>query len=81
MLNETLLSIDEVAAYLKVSRRQVYNYLKHHNLPAVKMGKYWLQVATAKSKFGGLHNPASGKHSKIHHPYTASRVILTSSLP
>jgi excisionase family DNA binding protein len=24
-----------------VSRRQVYNYLKHHNLPAVKMGKYW----------------------------------------
>ena len=41
MLNETLLSIDEVAAYLKVSRRQVYNYLKHHNLPAIKMGKYW----------------------------------------
>jgi excisionase family DNA binding protein len=41
MLNETLLTIDEVASYLKVSRRQVYNYLKNHNLPAVKMGKYW----------------------------------------
>jgi excisionase family DNA binding protein len=41
MLNDTLLSIDEVAAYLKVSRRQVYNYLKYHNLPAIKIGKYW----------------------------------------
>ena len=34
-------TLDEVAEILHVTKRTMYNYLKHGYLKAVKMGKYW----------------------------------------
>ena len=36
-----LMTIDDLAAYLKVSRRTIYEWLKHNKIPAVKLVGQW----------------------------------------
>jgi len=38
---ETLLTIDELASYLKVTRRTIYEWLKKKKIPAVKLVGQW----------------------------------------
>jgi excisionase family DNA binding protein len=42
MTIEKLYSIDEIMELLKVTRRTVYNYVKHKGLKTMKVGKYLL---------------------------------------
>lgn len=42
MINqEALMTIDELTNYLKVSRRTIYEWLKHHKIPAMKLVGQW----------------------------------------
>lgn len=34
-------TLEEIVDILKVTRRTLYNYIKHGQLKAVKIGKYW----------------------------------------
>ncbi|RJP29216.1 MAG: DNA-binding protein [Candidatus Omnitrophota bacterium] len=36
-----LMTIDDLSLYLKVSRRTIYEWLKHHKIPAVKLVGQW----------------------------------------
>jgi excisionase family DNA binding protein len=36
-----LMTIDELAGYLKVSRRTIYEWLKHNKIPALKLVGQW----------------------------------------
>lgn len=36
-----LITIDELAVYLKVSRRTIYEWLKHNKIPALKLVGQW----------------------------------------
>jgi excisionase family DNA binding protein len=36
-----LLTIDDLSAYLKVSRRTIYEWLKHNKIPALKLVGQW----------------------------------------
>ena len=38
---ERLLTIDEVATYMQVSRFTVYRLAKEHSIPATKIGRQW----------------------------------------
>jgi excisionase family DNA binding protein len=38
---ESLLTIDELASYLKVTRRTIYEWLKKKKIPAVKLVGQW----------------------------------------
>lgn len=38
---ETLMTIDDLASYLKVTRRTIYEWLKQHKVPAVKLVGQW----------------------------------------
>jgi PTS system nitrogen regulatory IIA component len=41
MLTETLMTIDDLADYLKVTRRTIYEWLRGRKIPAVKMVGQW----------------------------------------
>ena len=41
MANGALMTIDELAGYLKVTRRTIYEWLKLHKIPAVKLVGQW----------------------------------------
>ncbi|MFA5361996.1 MAG: helix-turn-helix domain-containing protein [Candidatus Omnitrophota bacterium] len=41
MVPITLMTIEDLAAYLQVSRRTIYEWLKHHKIPAVKIVGQW----------------------------------------
>jgi len=41
MSSETLMTINDLSDYLKVTRRTVYEWLKGHKLPAVKLVGQW----------------------------------------
>ncbi|MBU0503466.1 MAG: helix-turn-helix domain-containing protein [Candidatus Omnitrophota bacterium] len=36
-----LMTIDELTGYLKVSRRTIYEWLKHNKIPALKLVGQW----------------------------------------
>jgi excisionase family DNA binding protein len=36
-----LMTIDDLSGYLKVTRRTIYEWLKHHKIPAVKIVGQW----------------------------------------
>jgi PTS system nitrogen regulatory IIA component len=38
---ETLMTIEDLADYLKVTRRTIYEWLKQHKIPAVKLVGQW----------------------------------------
>ncbi len=40
MINN-LMTIDDLALYLKVKRRTIYEWLKHNKIPAVKLVGQW----------------------------------------
>jgi nitrogen PTS system EIIA component len=41
MLTDTLMTIDDLALYLKVTKRTIYDWLKHNKIPALKMVGQW----------------------------------------
>jgi len=41
MFVNELMTIDDLAAYLKVSRRTIYEWLKHNKIPALKLVGQW----------------------------------------
>ncbi len=41
ILMEQLMTIDEVARYMQVSRFTVYRLAKRHSIPATKIGRQW----------------------------------------
>lgn len=41
MINTTLMTIDDLAVYLKVTRRTIYDWLKHDKIPALKLVGQW----------------------------------------
>jgi excisionase family DNA binding protein len=41
MPNGTLMTIEELASYLRVTRRTIYDWLKHNKIPAVKLIGQW----------------------------------------
>jgi excisionase family DNA binding protein len=41
VITESLMTIDELATYLKVTRRTIYEWLKQHKLPALKVVGQW----------------------------------------
>ncbi len=41
MINSGLMTIDELAMYLKVTRRTIYEWLKQNKIPAVKLVGQW----------------------------------------
>ena len=46
-----LYTIEEVSEILKVTPRTIYNFIKLHNLKAVKIGKYWRVTDKALQEF------------------------------
>jgi excisionase family DNA binding protein len=38
---ENLMTIEELAAYLKVTKRTIYDWLKNHKVPALKLVGQW----------------------------------------
>ena len=41
MFNEELMTIDELAQYLRVKKRTVYDWLKKRKIPAIKTVGQW----------------------------------------
>ena len=41
MINTELMTIEDLAHYLKVTRRTIYDWLKHNKIPAVKLVGQW----------------------------------------
>ncbi len=41
MITSDLMTIDDLAAYLKVTRRTIYEWLKHNKIPAIKLVGQW----------------------------------------
>lgn len=41
IINGGLMTIDDLARYLKVTRRTIYEWLKLHKIPAVKLIGQW----------------------------------------
>jgi len=40
-INNTLMTIEDLSAYLKVTRRTIYDWLKHDKIPALKLVGQW----------------------------------------
>ena len=41
MIAETLMTIDDLAEYLKVTKRTIYEWLKEKKIPAMKLVGQW----------------------------------------
>ena len=41
MMNSGLMTIDDLAKYLKITRRTIYEWLKQNKIPAVKLVGQW----------------------------------------
>lgn len=41
MVNSVLMTIDDLSSYLKVTRRTIYDWLKHNRIPAIKLVGQW----------------------------------------
>jgi len=41
MITETLMTIDDLALYLRVTKRTIYDWLKHNKVPAFKIVGQW----------------------------------------
>ena len=41
MVSSGLMTIDDLSEYLKVTRRTIYDWLKHNKIPAIKLVGQW----------------------------------------
>ncbi|MFA5410297.1 MAG: helix-turn-helix domain-containing protein [Candidatus Omnitrophota bacterium] len=41
VINSGLMTIEDLSGYLKVTRRTIYEWLKHNKIPAVKLVGQW----------------------------------------
>lgn len=41
MINSGLMTIEDLADYLKVTRRTIYEWLRAHKIPAIKLVGQW----------------------------------------
>jgi len=41
IINSGLMTIEDLAGYLKVTRRTIYDWLKHNKVPALKVVGQW----------------------------------------
>jgi len=41
MVSSNLMTIEDLAGYLKVTRRTIYDWLKHNKIPALKLVGQW----------------------------------------
>ena len=41
MINSGLMTIDDLSDYLKVTRRTIYDWVKHNKIPALKLVGQW----------------------------------------
>ena len=41
MVSSNLMTIEDLADYLKVTRRTIYDWLKHNKIPALKLVGQW----------------------------------------
>lgn len=41
MQNSNLMTIEDLAGYLKVTRRTIYDWVKHNKIPAIKLVGQW----------------------------------------
>jgi nitrogen PTS system EIIA component len=41
MVTSNLMTIEDLADYLKVTRRTIYDWLKHNKIPALKLVGQW----------------------------------------
>lgn len=41
MINNELMTLEDLAEYLKVTRRTIYDWLKHNKIPALKLVGQW----------------------------------------
>jgi len=41
MIENNLMTIEDLSDYLKVTRRTIYDWLKHNKIPAVKLVGQW----------------------------------------
>ena len=41
MVNGNLMTIEDLSDYLKVTRRTIYDWLKHNKIPALKLVGQW----------------------------------------
>ena len=41
VINNELMTLEDLADYLKVTRRTIYDWLKHNKIPAIKLVGQW----------------------------------------
>jgi len=41
MINSGLMTIEDLSDYLKVTRRTIYEWVKHNKIPAIKLVGQW----------------------------------------
>lgn len=51
MAEREIMTLDEVAQYLRVHPSTIYRMLKHHQIPAFRMGADWRFVREAVDKW------------------------------
>ena len=61
MEGRKLYSINELTVILKVTQHTLYKYIKHGDLKAIKIGKYWRVISSDLETFlnEGTHHPLS----------------------
>jgi len=65
-IKEELMTIEELADYLKVSRRTIYEWLKSKKIPAVKLIGQW---RFKKEKIDAwINNECKPQHKKLIRP-------------
>ncbi|MCY4025183.1 MAG: helix-turn-helix domain-containing protein [Acidobacteria bacterium] len=59
-----ILTLDEVAAYLKISKKTVYKIVRSGALPAFKAGKHWRVRSDELGAWIARGSKESGRQSK-----------------
>ena len=59
--HDTVLTIDELADYLKLSKSTLYHLARRGDVPGQKIGRHWRFHKTAIDKWLGEHAGTTGK--------------------
>ncbi|MBP7217134.1 MAG: helix-turn-helix domain-containing protein [Candidatus Omnitrophica bacterium] len=67
MVQSELMTIEDLANYLKVTRRTIYDWLKHEKIPAVKLVGQWRFQKDKIDLWLQLHAQpqAEGEHAHV----------------